>query len=402
MEYIWLYIKRTFTENVRKQVFLILGIAAFMTLFSAHVINKDSAELRAVKDIEWHDWGFSEKIFDVSAEGVTYLEEREEISRVDAVERLPFVGGVDNVEFVVSSAVPEAWKLSILYGTMPKEGEVLLTEHALINKRQPVPGETVVFTVQVGEEKKQVEAAVSGVVEAFDDFAGGYAFLYHEDFALLTENLSPKERQYDVFVTEAYQNAMTPVRYDFVQKFGNHIFYEYAITENFEGYSIRGILYQICLVAVLCGGCLGAIIYLVLRDERKNIGILRALGARKSQIAAMVTMRVLFSGGIGILLGSGLSMGLRVIQKQMMHTEESFGSEMGSVSLVAIPLGGLLLLLILQLPSVLTLLKEVPVELMNEVTHTGENLIRMKGEKLPRVKHPIWWYAGLEGKRLCG
>lgn len=402
MEYIWLYIKRTFTRNFRKQIFLICGIAAFMAMLSVKVFNTDSSELDHEKNIEQHDWGFSEKIFDVSAEGVAYLTEREEISKVDAVERLPLVGGLDNVELVVSSAVPETWKLSFLYGTMPKAGEVLLTGNALINKRQPVPGETVVFTVQVGEEKRQVEAVVSGVVEAFSDYAGMYAFLYQEDFETLTENLSQEERHYDVFLTEAYKDALTPVRYDFVQKFGNRIFYEYEITENYEGYSYAEIVLSFIWVGILCGGCLGAIIYLVLRDERKNIGILRALGARKSQITAMVTMRVLLSGGIGILLGCGLSLALRAVQKLTMYTDDGFGSDIGSVSLVAIPLGGLLLLLILQLPGVWNLLKEMPVELMNEVGHIGENLISMKGGKLLQVKHPLWWYAGLEGKRLRG
>jgi hypothetical protein len=68
---------------------------------------------------------------------------------------------------------------------MPQKGEILLSEYALVAGRQPVPGETVILEVKVGEERKKIERTVSGVAEAFSSFTGNYAFLYEEDFATL-------------------------------------------------------------------------------------------------------------------------------------------------------------------------------------------------------------------------
>ncbi|MCH5273446.1 MAG: ABC transporter permease [Lachnospiraceae bacterium] len=402
MNYIRLYIKRTFSRNLKKQAFLIFGIAAFMAMLAGRVMSKDSEERRRVRWVEETDWGFDIKISDVSAEAIDYLNGHKETVQVEPIRKVEVTGGIDNVKYLISSAVPDTWKFTYLYGKSPEQGEILLTENALIGKRQPVSGETVWIEVKTGEETKQIKAVVSGVVEALGDFTQAYAFLYAEDFKQLTDEVPYENGRYDAFVQTVYgQDGNLTI--DFHERFGTSLIVGMRRTgEVYGGYSLGSILYQIILVTILFGACLGAIIYIVLQDEKQNIGILRALGAKKIQITVMLTVRILVSGIIGIILGSGVTLLMRKIEKVLTYTDAGIGDNTGMVSLVMIPLGGIAMLLLLQLPAIFALLKETPVTLMNEMRRVGGNLISLKSKKELRIKHPIWWYAGLEGKRLRG
>lgn len=402
MNYISIYIRRTFSKNFKKQFFLILGIAAFMVMLVVRVMGKDSEERKRVAEAERSDWGFNVKISDVSVEGIDYLNGHEEVVHAEPVRKIEITGGIDHAEYLISSEVPDAWEFTYLYGEAPGRGEVLLTEKALISKRQPIPGETILLEVKVGEEKKQIRAVVSGVVKALGSFTEAYVFLYGDNFRELTEELPYEESKYDVFVQTAnFEDGK--LAWDFHEQFGACTIVGMSREgEVYEGYSLKTVFYQIMVVMILFGACLGAIIYIVLQDEKKNIGILRALGAKKKQIAAMLTARILMSGIIGILLGSGITLLVREIEKVLTYTDTGIGKNTGWVSIVIIPAGGLAVLLLLQLPAIFALLKETPVALMNGVGRIGESLISLKSKQKLRIKHPIWWYAGLEGKRLRG
>lgn len=402
MNYIRIYIRRTFSKNFKKQFFLILGIAAFMVMLVVRVTGKDSGERKRVAEAEKSDWGFNVKISDVFSEGIDYLNGHEEVIHTEPVKKVEITGGIDHAEYLVSSAVPDAWKFTYLYGEAPEQGEILLTEKALISKRQPIPGETILLEVKVGKEKKQIKAVVSGVVKTLGSFTEAYAFLYGDDFKELTAEVPYEESRYDVFVQTAHFDD-GKLAWDIHERFGACMMVWMSREgELYEGYSLKAVLYQIILVMILFGACLGAIIYIVLQDEKKNIGILRALGAKKKQIAAMLTARILLSGVIGILLGSGITLLVREIEKALTYTDIGIGENTGWVSIVMIPAGGLAMLLLLQLPAIFALLKETPVALMNGMGRIGENLISLKSKQKLQIKHPIWWYAGLEGKRLRG
>lgn len=404
MSYISIYIKRTFSKNFKKQLFLILGIAAFMVLLSMHIMISDSNAHRWKESLENRDWGFSSKVFDVPGSLTEYMESYEGVERVEAVEKLRLLGGISNVDAIVSFAVPESWKLHYLYGRAPEKGEVLLTENALIGNRQPVPGETVRLEIQTGEKKQQIEVAVAGVVEAFYDFTGSYAFLYPEDFEALAGTLSLEERRYDVFYAEneGKMNASPEEAIEFYERLGVYRNSGWGHAGEEINYNWGNILGGIVIATLFGGACIGAVIYMILQDEKKNIGILRALGAKKLQIAGLVTVRMLASGTVGILIGGTFSFGAVLLQKKIMHTGTVPGGSTGWESAAAIPAAGLVLLLVLQIPGVYVLLRETPVDLLSELKHTGENLVSLRGEKVLHVKHPVWWYAGLEGRRLRG
>ncbi len=402
MNYISIYIRRTFSKNFKKQFFLILGIAAFMVMLVVRVMGKDSGERKRVAEAEKSDWGFNVKISDVLMEGIDYLNRHEEVVHAEPVRKIEITGGIDHAEYLISSEVPDAWKFTYLYGGAPGQGEILLTEKALISKRQPIPGETILLEVKVGEEKKQIKAVVSGVVKTLGSFTEAYAFLYSDDFKELTEELPYEESKYDVFVQTAHFED-GKLAWDFHERFGACTIVGMSREgELYEEYSLKAVLYQVIVVTILFGACLGAIIYIVLQDEKKNIGILRALGAKKKQIAAMLTARILLSGVIGILLGIGITLLVREIERALTFTDAGIGKNAGWVSIVMIPAGGLAMLLLLQLPAIFALLKETPVALMNGIGRIGENLISLKSKQKLQIKHPIWWYAGLEGKRLRG
>lgn len=404
MNYIRIYIRRTFSKNFKKQFFLIIGIAAFMVMLVVRVMGKDSGERERVARAEKSDWGFTIKLSDVSMEGVNYLNGHEEVMHAEPVKKAEITGGIDNAEYLVSSAVPDAWKFTYLYGEAPEQGEILLTEKALISKRQPIPGETVLLEVRAGEKKKQIKAVVSGVVETLGSFTEAYAFLYCDDFKELMAEVPDEESRYDVFVQTADTDADSgSLAYDFQERFGACMVVRMSReSEVYEDYSLKVVLYQVVLVMILFGACLGAIIYIVLQDEKGNIGILRALGAKKIQITVMLTVRILLSGIIGILLGSGVTLLIRKIEEALTYTDTGIGSNTGLASIIVIPAGGLLLLFLLQMPAISALLKETPVALMNETADIGKNLISLKSKQKLHIKHPIWWYAGLEGKRLRG
>lgn len=404
MNYVRIYIGRTFSRNFKKQFFLILGIAAFMVLLSMHIMISDSNAHNWKDSLENRDWGFSSKVFDVPGSLVDYMESYEGVERVEAVEKIKLIGGISGAKDIISSAVPGSWKLHYLYGQAPEKGEILLTETALIGNRQPIPGETVRLEIQTEEKRQQIEMVVSGVVEAFYDFTGTYAFLCPEDFEILAGKISLEEKRYDVFYTEkeAELNANPEKEIEFYEKLGAYRNSGWGHAGEEINYNWGNILSGILIATIFGGACIGAVIYMVLQDEKKNIGIMRALGAKKLQIAGMVTARMLVSGTIGILIGSMLSFGAVLFQKKVLYTDTVLGGHMGWESAAAIPVAGLVLLLVLQIPGIYVLLRETPVSLMSELKHIGENLISLHGEKVMYVKRPVWWYAGLERKRLRG
>ncbi|MBQ8800655.1 MAG: ABC transporter permease [Lachnospiraceae bacterium] len=398
MNYITLYIKRTFTRNFKKQLFLIVGIAAFMASLSMNIMIRDSSENKWEKSLNSLNWEFRHKIHNTSDAMEAYLKESERVERVDVIRKVELTGGISEAKWVVSSAVPETWKMNLLYGRLPEEGEILLTDRAVISGHQPAPGEMVRLEVKVGGEKKQFDVKVSGVVEAY--FTEDYVFLYEKDFELLRAGETSGKQDLFVYEADTEKEYMMPLTREMKEKFGDHMVESRGI-QTFE-YDWNEVGGGILLSLIVGGACLGGIIYMVLLDEKKTVGILRALGAKKTQIAAAVSVRVMVTGGIGIILGSMITLSIREIEKHLLSAYDATGEFAGIVSIVLIPAVGLIILLFAQIPGLFVLLRETPVNQMMDVVKKGENLISYKNSKIFRVKHPIWWFSGLDGKRLRG
>ncbi len=122
--YISLYIKRLFTKDFKKQLFLIIGIAAFMTSLSRRVILSDSEQGYRKNMVEEEQWGFTHKIYDVSDEMTQYLETQEEIERVDILEKVALKSGINHADWIAPVNLPERWGMA---GVEPEYewGEVL-------------------------------------------------------------------------------------------------------------------------------------------------------------------------------------------------------------------------------------------------------------------------------------
>lgn len=401
MNYIRLYIKRTFTNNFKKQVFLIFGIAAFVAMLSSEVMKADADEWGYVSDLKRYDMDFSAKVPTVSMEEIAFMESHAEVTRVETIEISEVLAGPSGVEFLTTYNVPDAWKLKYLYGKVPGPGEIVLTDGATIGKRQPEPGEVIRIKVRVGEEEKQVDVTVSGVIKGVEDYTSGYAFLNAEDFVKLTEGLEEEERCFDAFVQTIYEDCLREsVWGEMYVKFGTDNIGSISPEIIYVEYDVRGVVLRAMRVIVLFGACLATIIYMILQDDKKIIGIFRALGASKSQITAMVTTRILSSGAIGAVVGFLFVILVEYVENLLTYTDTGSIDSIGWPSLLVVPVAGFVALVLLHLPVLRYLLKESPVSLMKDTVHAGKGLVRMNGTKVFRVKHPIWWYAGLEGKRL--
>lgn len=402
MNYIRLYIKRTFTNNLRKQIFLILGIAAFVAIVASEVMRSDANEQKLVKESRNDNYGFSAKIPECPLEGISFLEEHEEITLVQPVEVAEIVSGPVGTKYLVSSCVPDTWKLEYLYGNPPGPGEVVLTDSAAIGKRQPELGEVIRITVKVGEKEKQIEAVVSGVVTGIYLFTDEYAFFYDKDFEKLTAGLEDEERCYEVFIQNIYGYLREGnVLLQMQERFETHAVVAGPGMFNME-YELDWVLSMAMRVVILFGVCLTSIIYLIIRDDRKIIGVYRTLGAKKSQIAAMVTVRMLCSGGIGTIFGFLFVILLEKVENLLTATDTAAIDGVSWQCILWISLGVLVALVLMQIPVLYHLLRETPVSLLEETVSKGENLVSLKKPKVLKVKHPLWWYSGLEGKRLRG
>ncbi len=402
MNYIRLYIKRTFTNNIKKQLFLIVGIATFVAILASEVMRSDANERKLVNDSKSENYGFSAKIPECPLEGIAFLEGQEEITLVQQVEVVKALSGPVGVEFVVSSKVPDTWKLEYLYGEAPGPGEVVLTDAASIGKRQPELGEKLRVMVKVGEEEKQVDVVVSGVVKGIDGFTSEYAFLYEGDFTKLTGGLTEQEKCYDVFLQNIYGDLNKGNSfYQLFEMFGTPAVIASPEMFNME-YELDWVLSKALRVVVLFGVCLMAIIYLIIRDDRKNIGIYRILGAKKSQIVAMLTVRMLCSGGIGTVLGFSFVVLLEIVENLLTVTNTAAIDSVSWQCILWISVGVLVALVLMQIPVLCHLLRKTPVTLLEETISKGENLICLKKPKVLKVKNPLWWYSSLEGKRLKG
>ncbi|MBQ8800656.1 MAG: ABC transporter permease [Lachnospiraceae bacterium] len=402
MNYIRLYIKRTFTHNIKKQVFLIWGIAAFVAMLAGDVMRSDANEQRLVNDSRSENYGFSAKIWKCPLEGIDFLENHEEITLVQPVELAEVISGPSGVEAVVSSRVPDGWRMDYLYGGPPGPGEVVLTETAAIGKRQPELGETIRLTVKVGNEERKLDVVVSGVIKGVLFFTDEYAFLYEEDFTKLTDGLSDKERDYDVFVQNVYGDFdQGHILFQMNEMFGTHAMDSSPEMFN-RDYDVEWVVMLAMRVVVLCGVCLTAIIYLIIRDDRKTIGIYRTLGAKNYQIVTMVTVRILCSGVIGTALGFLFVVLVESVENLLTTTNTAAIDGVSWQAVFWIWIGVLAALVLLQIPVLHHILRETPVTLLEETVTKGEGLVRLSNPRMLKVKHPLWWYSGLEGKRLKG
>lgn len=64
----WVYLKSSFTKNLKKQRFLIFGIAAFMVLVAIQVISQDSETGELYRQIANQRWDYDVKISELSEE----------------------------------------------------------------------------------------------------------------------------------------------------------------------------------------------------------------------------------------------------------------------------------------------------------------------------------------------
>lgn len=425
MKYIKLYVKRSFTQNLKKQVFLILGITFLMTAATDQIFWTDS-DINEVKDgIEGQMAAMKvgETYYGVSGEQADFLIHHTDVETAAALGYFEVRAGIENTKKVISLLPMELWEPVYLYGDAPKAGEVLLSSEARIDGRRPVVGEEIQFLVFVGEEEQMVTATVSGVYDySKAQVIGSYAILAEEEYFNLQEIVKKDNGTlcYDVFVltkgfaaareTDLYADAheySMNMRSDFIDTFG--FLPESCGNGGASGIEVSvvsvvedgtQIFFNVMTSVMPCIISMCALIYIVLQDEKKNVGILRALGATKRQIAAMFTARILAVGTIATVLGTVFGMALFKIKETVLY--DSMEANFSARSIVMIPLVGCALLLLLQIPGVFAVLRKTPLELFKGTGNAGENLLESSKRRFSGKRHPLFWYSGLELWRLRG
>lgn len=425
MKYIRLYLKRSFTRNLKKQVFLILGITFLMTAVTDRLLWSDS-NISGVKEgvaSQMEAMKVGDTYYNVSKEQADFLVKHQDAETAAALECFEVEAGIENIEKVISLLPAELWEPIYLYGGAPESGEVLLSSEARIGGRRPAVGEEIQFSVCLGEVVRTVTATVSGVYDYGEaTVIGSYAILSEEDCLSLINQA--KERGeifcYDVFVlTKGFAAARETDLYASSHEYGLNMWYDFVDTYGFlpasagnggaEGMEITvidtvGDGLQMFLNAVasvmfsIISMC--ALIYIVLQDEKKNVGIFRALGATKRQMAAMFTARILAVGAIGTAIGAILGIVLFKIKEIAMY--DNMEANFSIRSVVMIPLVGCVLLLLFQLPGVFGVLRKTPLELLKGASDAGANLLESTKRRFSGKRHPLWWYSGLELWRLRG
>ncbi|MGN1085174.1 MAG: FtsX-like permease family protein [Lachnospiraceae bacterium] len=397
--FVWLYIKRSFTKNFKKQMFLILGIAVFMTLATERVISSDTNCNDVREDIEDSYWGYSRKFFALSAEARKFLTEHPGVTESYVVKYLEVTEGITNGSFLVSADFPESFLTKYVYGTEPGQGEVALPESARIAGKRPELGQEVVFEVQIGEERRNICAKVSGVFEEHSTYNKAYVVMCASDFETLLHGVPEEDYFGDVYYNCVDKTTERTVWAEVLEKYG----YGLVCIERMEGdtgpayLNILLISVNLIVVAILGAVSMIAIIYILLKDEQKTLGIFRALGATKRQLIQMLTARMAVLAVVGAGLGALLGEGVIWLKRLLMYQKESYNP--GFFSVIMIPLAAVVFFLLFQVPGILYLLRKSEIELMNGTEARGEHLVSYQNKRLHRLKCPLWWYSGLEPKR---
>ncbi|MGN1085009.1 MAG: FtsX-like permease family protein, partial [Lachnospiraceae bacterium] len=313
MGFIRLYIKRSFTKNLKKQLFLILGIAAFMALATEQIIGSDSEYNDVTEKIENFYWGYSEKFFALSAEQRQFLLAHPEITDSYTIYYFDVTKGITNGSFLVSADFPESFRTTYVYGTDPGPGEVALPEKARIAGKRPKIGQEIVFEIQLGEETKAIHAKVSGVFEEHSTYNAAYVAMYAADFEhLFFQTDSEAACLADVLYNCSDEEASWDIWAETLEKYGSqmkHMRCKQSETPSALG-SLETISFNLYIPVMIGAVSMIAIIYILLKDERKTLGIFRALGATKRQLVQMLTARMtvlaLAGAGLGALLGEGM------------------------------------------------------------------------------------------------
>lgn len=399
--FIRLYIRRSFTRNLKKQLFLILGIAAFMTMATEHIIGSDSEYNNVVESAGSFYWGYSQKFFALSPEQRQFLVGQPGITDVYVVKYMDVTSGIANGSFLVSAGFPKSFQTKYLYGSEPGQGEVALPESARIAGKRPETGQEILFEVQSGEEKQNVRVRVSGVFKEHPSYNVGYVAMYAPDFESLLLKTDTGEKCFaDVFYNCTDEETAQAVWGKMLETYGTSLRSGgCGIPETSPALGGVGIALLNLLTPFLVGAVsMIAILYILLKDERKTLGIFRALGATKKQVVLMLTAQTAVIAVVGAVPGRLLGEGFLWLKRFLMFQTEPYNP--GIVSAVMIPLAAVAFFLLFQIPGVLHILRKSEVELMNGTEAKGENLISYQNRRLHRVKHPLWWYSGLEPKRI--
>ncbi|MGN1083699.1 MAG: FtsX-like permease family protein, partial [Lachnospiraceae bacterium] len=398
----WIYIKRSFTKNLKKQLFLILGIAAFMVMATVQIISVDSYTSDLYKQIASQRWGYDIRFESLSYEQRQVLLEQPEVLDSHVMDCFKVSAGVTNANYLVSAEFPDSFLTEYVYGDEPKKGEVALPESARIAGKRPEIGQEIVFEIQVGNEKQNVAARVSGVFEEHFMYNAAYIAMYGQDFEeLLKESGMEEQGLTHVFVDCGNIEKALELWRKMMNLYGMDLQLEMhgESDENLSNWRyIPTILSHLQLSVMVGAISMIAIIYIVLKDERTMLGIFRALGATKRQMLGILSARMavlaLAGAGLGTVLGGGILLLKQVLMKQTEVYKPSY------VSLLMIPLVAVVLFLVFQLPGALYVLRSSETELMRAEDVRGKHLISYKNRHLRSLKHPFWWYSGLETKRV--
>jgi ABC-type antimicrobial peptide transport system permease subunit len=234
-------------------------------------------------------------------------------------ERIAQVADVRNVSGVIFNMVQlESIPYFIVGGYDPEEIAIqhfkIIEGHSLSREREIILGRQAADNLKLstGDTIKLYETSfrIVGIYETGQSFEDGGAILSLTD----AQAIFKKPRQVTFFEVQ----LRDPTQLDGVQARIERLFSDLSVSkasdvgeEQVMVESMRYMAWGIGLIAVLIGG-LGMMITMVMSvfEQTREIGVLRAIGWRKSRVLRLIMSQSLVLSALGGLLGVGIGLGL--------------------------------------------------------------------------------------------
>lgn len=231
--------------------------------------------------------------------------------------------GDDNYTYMSFGTIsPDMTPANILYGEMPNEKEVLITEGlalSIMDVGEEIIGEELIVKVDVEGEILKGSYSVSGIYQAGDTIgpAGAFDSVYMNlsDFALLNQEAGQEIQPNVVYITSESEDLTQDIKAE-VKELGYggssadimiEIFSQLLDVFTYIMIGVAGVSLVVSAIMIL------TVLYISVVERTQEIGVIKAIGGRKKDIRRIFVSESFLIGLFSGLLGAGIATGISLI-----------------------------------------------------------------------------------------